>query len=370
MKIGYILVLLMLMLSGCQSYVAMRYEDLEKSYVKKDHYEENLKKVKDEYAEKLTKKEQEISTAKDGVIKGQDNQMQKAADDIYFINRASSFYPKLGALEITKQRANLAIVGLGKAPSLNALTTMDEEIAKSVNAHETKNEEEIKKLNENYQKLLIERGLLVKDTEKAKEEVKTLQNEKENLKVEKETAVATAQEKVNQANNDVLNKLKDVAAAERKSKEEAQKLEKTKREIMIWCGIGAAIAMAGAVYSPVGKGGLAFIAGILAFAALAIMYIEPWMVLSAGLVGAIGAIGYVLYRHNISETSNENMINAIQDVKEKSSPAYEDLKKSLQEWNTVYKKTHTGEIEEVADKKVMDYIDKKLAEYGRLTKKK
>ena len=49
----------MLVLSGCQSYVAMRHEDLEKSYVKKSYYEENLKKVKDEYIEKQSYYEEE-----------------------------------------------------------------------------------------------------------------------------------------------------------------------------------------------------------------------------------------------------------------------------------------------------------------------
>jgi hypothetical protein len=370
MKNGYILVLLMLVLSGCQSYVAMRHEDLEKSYVKKSYYEENLKKVKDEYAEKLAKKEQEISTAKDSVIKGQDGQMQAAADDLYFINKASSFFPQLGALEIAKKRSTLGLTALGKSPTLQTLLTVDQEIQKEIDANAKQDAEALKKLKDEYNALLVERGLLVKDTENAKEEVKTLQVEKENLKVEKETAVATAQEKVNQATNDALKKSTEVIAAEKAARESAEKLEKTKREIMIWCGIGAVIAMAGAVYSPVGKGGLAIIAGILAFVAVAIMYIQPWMVLTVGLVGAAGAIGYVLYRHNLAETSNENMINAIQDVKEKASPAYEDLKKSLQEWNTAYKTTKSGEITEVADKKVMDYIDKKLTEYGRYTKKK
>jgi hypothetical protein len=370
MKNGYILVLLMLVLSGCQSYVAMRHEDLEKSYVKKSYYEENLKKVKDEYTEKLANKEQEISTAKDSVIKGQDGQMQAAADDLYFINKASAFFPQLGALEIAKKRSTLGLTALGKSPTLQTLLTVDQEIQKEIDANAKQDAEALKKLKDEYNALLTERGLLVKETDKAKEEVKTLQGEKETLKVEKETAVAKAQEKVNQATNDVIKKSSDVVAAEKAARESAEKLEKTKREIMIWCGIGAALAMAAAVYSPVGKAELAIISGILAFVALAIMYIQPWMVLTVGLVGVAAAIGYVLYKHNISETSNENMINAIQDMKEKSGPSYDDLKKSLQEWNTTYKTTKSGEITEVADKKVMDYIDKKLAEYGRYTKKK
>lgn len=360
----------MLVLSGCQSYVAMRHEDLEKSYVKKSYYEENLKKVKDEYIEKLANKEQEISTAKDGVIKGQDNQMQAAADALYSVNQAATAYPQIGALEFTKDRTKEGFAALGKGPTVKEIIEGGERLKKYLTSYSINDTEAIKKLKEENQKLLGEMGLLVKVTDEAKVQVKTLQVEKENLKVEKETAVATAQEKVNQATNDALKKSKEVIAAEKAARESAEKLEKTKREIMIWCGIGAAIAMAGAVYSPVGKGGLAIIAGILAFVAVAIMYIQPWMVLTVGLVGAAGAIGYVLYRHNLAETSNENMINAIQDVKEKASPAYEDLKKSLQEWNTAYKTTKSGEITEVADKKVMDYIDKKLAEYGRLTKKK
>jgi 3'-phosphoadenosine 5'-phosphosulfate (PAPS) 3'-phosphatase len=82
------------------------------------------------------------------------------------------------------------------------------------------------------------------------------------------------------------------------------------------------------------------------------------------------AIGYVLYRHNIAETSNDNMVNAIQDIKETSGETYNHVKKSLQEWNTKYKTNKSGEVVEVADKTIEKYINSKLAEYGRLNTKK
>ena len=359
-----------LILTGCQSFVAMSHDELKREYIKKSEAEQNLRNIQEEYTKKLSDKESQISVAKDNVINGQDKQMQAAADALYSINQATNLYPQIGALEYTKDRTKEGFTALGKAPTVKEIIEGGERLKKYLTSYSANDLEAIKKLKEENQKLLGEMGILVKVSEEAKTQVKTLQIEKETLKVEKETAVATAQEKVNQANNDALKKSADVIAAEKAARESAEKLEKTKREIMIWCGIGAALAMVGAVYSPVGKGGLAIISGVLAFVAVAIMYIQPWMVLTVGLVGAAGAIGYVLYRHNLAETSNENMINAIQDVKEKASPAYEDLKKSLQEWNTAYKTTKSGEIEEVADKKVLDYIDKKLAEYGRLTKKK
>lgn len=357
-------------MTGCQSFVAMSHDELKREYVKKSEAEQNLRNLQEEYSKKLSDKEVQISTAKDNVINGQEKQMQAAADAFYSINQAATLYPQIGALEFTKDRTKEGFTALGKAPTVKEIIEGGERLKKYLTSYSSNDTEAIRKLKEENQKLLGEMGVLVKVSEEAKIQVKTLQSEKENLKVEKETAVATAQAKLNQVNDAAIKKSADVIAAEKAARESAEKLEKTKREIMIWCGIGAALAMAGAVYSPVGKGGLAIISGVLAFVALAIMYIQPWMVLTVGLVGAAGAIGYVLYKHNLAETTNENMINAIQDVKEKSSPAYEDLKKSLQEWNTAYKTTKSGEITEVADKKVMDYIDKKLAEYGRLTKKK
>jgi transcription initiation factor TFIIIB Brf1 subunit/transcription initiation factor TFIIB len=94
------------------------------------------------------------------------------------------------------------------------------------------------------------------------------------------------------------------------------------------------------------------------------------MILTVGIAGIAAALIYVLYKHHIAETSNDNIINAIQDVREKSGESYTALKQSLKEWNTLYKKDASGNLIEVPDKRIEDYVSKKLAEYGRLNTKK
>lgn len=360
----------LLTMTGCQSFVALSHDELKREYIKKSEAEQNLRNVQDEYNRKISDKENQVSTAKDKVITGQDQQIQAAADALYSVNQATLQFPQAGALEFTKDTTQRGMSALGKPPTIKEIIEGGERLKKYITSYASNNLEEIKKLKEENERLLKENNILVKNTEEAKGEVKKLNDEKVKLKEEKESAVSVAQNNLNQANNNLQQKTQEALDAETRAKEKAEKLQETKREIMIWCGIGAALAMAGAVYSPVGKGGLALISSILGFVAIAIMYIEPWMVLTVGLVGAFVAVGYMLYNHHISDASNENIINAIQDVKEKSSDSYDVLKKSLVEWNTKYQKDRFGEVEEVPDQKVIRYIDSKLAEYGRLTKKK
>lgn len=364
------IMMILVFLTGCQSFVALSHDELKREYIKKTEAEQNLRNVQEEYTKKISDKENQISTAKDTVIKDQDKQMQAAADALYSINQVSTYFPQLGALEFTKDTTKVGMSALGKPPTIKEILEGGERMKKYLTSYASNNQDEIKKLKEENERLLAQNKILVTNTETAKAQVDKLNEEKSKLNTEKETAVAAAQKDVNKATEDLHNKTKEAWAASEEARKKDAKLQETKREIMIWCGIGAALAMVGAVYSPVGKGGLALISGILGFVAVAIMYIEPWMVLTVGLVGAFAALGYMLYKHHIAETSNDNIINAIQDVKEKSNDSYSVIKQSLLEWNTKYQKNKLGELEEVADKKVMDYIDNKLAEYGRLTKKK
>ena len=370
MKAMVLLFAIIMMLTGCQSYVAMTQKDLEDKYVKKAQAEAQLRDAKTKFDKDLIEVEERISKAKDAVIFSQNNQMQSAANSLYSINQSYAAFPKVGAFEYSKRETGLGIAALGKGPTLEAVLNGAKSLKEHIDAYESNNKDEIKRLQEENMKLLGERTALVKTTEDAKKTVQEIQKEKEDIKVDATKQITVAQKKVDDAKDEALAASAAATAAEIKRRESAEKLEKTKREIMIWCGIGAAIAMAGAVYSPVGKGGLAVISFVLAFVAVAIMYIQPWMVLTVGLVGAAAAIGFVLYKHNIAETSNDNMVNAIQDLKETSGETYGQVKKSLQEWNTKYKTNKSGEVVEVADKTIEKYIDQKLAEYGRLTTKK
>lgn len=352
-------------MTGCQSFVALSHDELKREYIKKSEAEQNLRNVQDEYNRKLSDKENQISTAKDKVINDQDAQMQAAANAFYSINQVTAYYPQLGALEFTKDTVKLGMGSLGKPPTIKEIIEGGERMRKYLSSYASNNQDDIKKLKDENAKLLAENGLLVKNTETAKNEVIKLTEEKANIKTEKENAVAAAQKDVNKANNDLINKSEEARIAAEDAKQKAEKLESTKREIMIWCGIGAALAMVGAVYSPVGKGGMALIAAILAFVAVAIMYIQPWMVLTVGLVGAFGAIAYMLYTHHVADKTADNLVNHIQDIKENPNVPTEIkqlVKQSLTEWNSKY----TGDNTVKTDNSVEKYIKSKLKNHGRL----
>ena len=357
--------ILFLILTGCQSFVALSHDELKREYIKKSEAEQNLRNVQDEYNRKISEKENQVSTAKDKVITGQDQQIQAAADALYSVNQATFQFPQAGALEFTKDTTQRGMSALGKPPTIKEIIEGGERLKKYITSYASNNLEEIKKLKDENERLLKENGILVKNTEEAKMEVRKLNDEKTQIVAAKETAVANAQKEVNKATENLQKKTEEALASEKIANEKAEKLEKTKREIMIWCGIGAALAMIGAVYSPVGKGGMALIAGILSFVAVAIMYIEPWMVLTVGLVGAFGAIAYMLYTHHIADKTNDNLVNHIQDIKENPNipeNVKQLIKQSLTEWNSKY----VGDKISKADDAVEKYIKAKLKDYGRL----
>ena len=364
-KMLYPMIVMLVLLTGCQSFVALSHDELKREYIKKSEAEQNLRNVQDEYNRKISDKENQVSTAKDKVITGQDQQIQAAADALYSVNQATLQFPQAGALEFTKDTTQRGMSALGKPPTIKEIIEGGERLRKYITSYASNNVEEIKKLKEENANLIKQNGILVTNTEEAKNEVKKLNEEKVKLKEEKESAVSVAQSNLNQANNNLQQKTKEALDAEKKANEKAEKLEKTKHQIMIWCGIGAALAMVGAIYSPVGKGGMTLISAILGFVAIAIMYIEPWMVLTVGLVGAFGAIAYMLYTHHIADKTNDNLVNHIQDIKE--NPNIPDnvkqlIKQSLTEWNSKY----VGDKISKADDAVEKYIKAKLKDYGRL----
>jgi hypothetical protein len=353
----------MMTLMGCQSYLAMPKSELDRLYIKKEDADKNLKEVEEKYNNKIVEQEKKISGAKDVVITAQDNQIQAAANALYSVKVATDYFPKQGALDFTKYRTSEGMVALNKPPTVDEIINGPKRLLEQIRAVETNNATELERLRKEHERLMGENEKLSKEASTAKNEVNRLTEEKGKIITQKENEVAAAQKKADEADSkftDAARKLGDVNKA----------IEKSRDKIMLWCGIGAALAMIGAVYSPVGKGGLALISAILGFVAIAVTFIEGWMVLLVGIIGIFAAISYFLYKHHIAEVSNDNIINAIQDVRENNNESYTALKEKLKEWNTVYKKDKDGNLVEVTDRRAEDYVNQKLAKFGRLSTKK
>lgn len=357
------------MLASCQFVPTVTQKELNASYIKKTEAEANLQAAKVKYDKELLDVTNKISETKDKVIKGQDDQIQAGANALYTVNQAAQVLPAPGAGELTKDRAVEGFTAMGKSPTVKEIIEGGERLKKYLTTYASNNQAEIEILRKEHQRLIAENGVLAQVSETAKKEVIKVEGEKAQLTANQVVVLDDAHKKVAVANEAVILAEHKARLAADMAKAKAENIERLKKQLMLWCGIGAVLAIVGMIYSPVGKGGLGTIAAILGAATIIIPFIQAWMiwiVLGVGLLAAIGVGASFLYKHNLAEKTNDNLIHAIEDTKQKAGATVEDLKTNLKEWNTIYAKSKAGEVITKADTAVENYIKTKLMKSGRL----
>jgi hypothetical protein len=374
---GYKLILIMMVglfaLSACQYMPVVSTKELNASYVRKIEAEAKIAALERQHVVSLTENEKKLSETKDKVINGQDTQLQAGADALYSIQQVTALPPQPGTLEFTRVRSVEGFTAMGKPPSIKEIIEGGERLRKYLTTYQTNDPAELEKLRVEHARLVKENANLVVTTEVAKKEVVSVKEEKLAIEQKYIKDTAAAQTDLNKANDKVIDKERERAEQERIAKEKAEDWKAAIRQIQLWCGIGAAVALVGAVYSPIGKGGLASIAGVLALTTIALAFIKPWMIwiLLGVVIIVIGvAVAMWLRKHNLAEVANDNMVNAIEDTTTKEGSTITDLKTNLKEWNTKYVKDKTGNIVTKTDEQVERYIKEKLAKNGRLVPKK
>ena len=371
MKLNYkiIPIIVSIMLISCQYIPTVNKKELNAVYVKKAEAEAQIEKLKETHAKDLTDNLNKQAETQKRVIDGQDIQLQMGADGLYSIVQGVQTFPAPGSMEFVKDRAIEGFTAMGKPPTIKEIMTGGERLKKYLTTYKDSNLVEIEKLKKEHDQLVIENGILVKNTEAVKKEVEAVIAAKTQIETKYTADTAAAQLQLNDANNKVIDKEHQRAEQEKLAKEHAENIEHLKKQLMLWCGIGAVIAIIGIIYSPVCKGGIGIIAAILGAATIIIPFITAtmiWLVVGAGLFAAIGVAAAFLYKHHIIEKSNENMINAIDDTTSKPNATIADLKTNLKEWNTVYVKDTAGNIITKADDAVEKYIQDKLIKLGKL----
>ena len=359
----------LLALTSCQYIPTVSQKDLNQSYVKKTEAEAKIAELEKTHQIAISTNAEALSKAKDGVINGQDTQLQAGADALYSIQQAAAALPAAGAMEFTKARSVEGFTAMGKPPTIKEIIEGGERLKKYLNSYQNNDPKEIEALRLDHARLVKENGILVETTSIAKKDVENVKQEKLVIEQKYITDNSAAQTQLNLANNNVIEKEKLRLAAAEEAQRKAEDWKALIHQLMLWCGIGSVLALVGVIYSPIGKGGLGLIAGILGAVTICLPFIQPWMiwiVLGAVLIGAAAAIGNFLYKHNQAEVANKNIISAIQDTKETPNATIDDLKKNLAAWNTKYVKDKAGNIVSVVDDKVENYIKSKLAEIGRL----
>ena len=332
------------------------YNPLAKYYVTKDQVTAQINALNLQHEVDIKAKEKEIVEKKEAIIRQQDNQLQEGANKLYGANEAFKYYTSPTRLDlIINNRVTEASAALGKVPSFEAIKTENARLTTELNEKLTT----IDQLRKDHIDALSKNAKLANDTEETKKALAAL--EKSKLEIEQkyigENGKLAADLKI--AND----KLADAAA---KAVDKQAAIERLKTKLMMWCGIGAAIALVAAIYSPVCKEGLALISGILAAVTAAIPFIEGWMILAGGLTAIAGITIYYLRAHNISEKTNHNLVHAIEDTKNELGEDSEVLMKNLASWNSTYSKDHLGNVITKVDKNVENYIKSKLMNSGQL----
>ena len=135
--------------------------------------------------------------------------------------------------------------------------------------------------------------------------------------------------------------------------------------IMI-CGAASLLALLGAIYSPVGKEGLIIIAVVLGGIALAIPFIQSWMIVTAGLVILAGLVIWFLRKHNITTKAAENAINTVEEAKTKLNPeAAAALTATQADWNTKYAKDGSAVVKKT-DTAVDNFVNEVKKKFGKI----
>ena len=343
----------MAMLSSCNGITAY----LTREYVKKNTVENQIKMLESKHKEDVDAKVKDVQVKLEKTITAQDNQLQEGANKLYGANEAFKFYQVATRLDlIINNRVTEAQAAIGKAPTYEAIKAENQRLKDELDERKTT----LETLRDKHNQVVAENTKLNDASVQAKKEVEVAKAEW--LKTEQKyiSDAGLLNRKLKEANDKI-----EAALTEKADNKEA--VERMKTKLMLACGIIAVITMAGAIYSPVGKRGLIIISAVLGISAASIPLIEPWMVwmfvLSVCATFAV-VVGVFLYRYNKAEKTADNLINHIQDVKEKIvlDPAIKEaLKNNLSQWNTEYVKSGS-----INDKGVEQFIEERLKEYGRL----
>jgi hypothetical protein len=345
MKKIFFLIIPFIVLTGC-NYIATK-----SGYVTKEKLEIQLIEAQKEKAEALKTKEAEIKSGLEGVIAAKDGQIQAGANAAWASDNAFRFYEQPTRLDIIiNNRVKEIMAALGVPPTLEAIKSENERLTRELDEKLTSMDQ----LRVDNAAKIKENEALVAQAKEKESKVTALEKARKELESAKNQEIEDIQDKLIEEGNRLIIK-------EKENSKKKQYIEANKRLIMSICGLVALASLAGAIFSPLFKKELGILSGVTGAVAIAIPFVEP---LHIGIVVTLVFL-YILYKMErkgaVSLKTNENLINAIQTIKENKPDLYKkELKPELLEWNTKYKGS-----EKIEDEQVSKNIESILKEYER-----
>ena len=334
-----------LLTGGCQSF-------LDKAgYVKRDAVQEEINKIQAINKIALEKKEAEIKGSINDVILNKDNQLQSAANSVWAADNAFKFYQSPARLDIIiNNRIKEALASLGLGPTLEAVNQENIRLTRELDEKLT-SLEDLKKTNE---EIIKKNAELVAATKEKEELVKKIEAEKIEMQRAGNERLFDKQQELNTLNNKLIDQ-------EKANAQDKKYIESNKRLIIITLGICSIIGLFVAIYLPVFRKESGYFAAITGGIALGVPFIQPLHINIILLCGLAYVAFLIIKKHNTSHKTNENLVNALQDVKDDKPELYNQLKPILSEWNTKYSKNG----KKVEDPTVIKHIEQILKDYER-----
>lgn len=149
------------------------------------------------------------------------------------------------------------------------------------------------------------------------------------------------------------------ADLEKQRADDAAAIHAMKMKLSMIAGGLALLCIAGIIYSPVGKGGLAVFGAVSGLASVGIWYLTGPVILGVVVVVAVIAAGWGLYKHHSSDKTVVALTSFLHDKGQLASA-------DLAEWTTKYVKNGNGGTIAVPDKAVLKVIDDKLIAGNKL----
>jgi hypothetical protein len=330
-------------------------------YVEKTLVTKQIADLNAQHASDIQAATTKVSTDKDAVIGSLEKQLQSIANSLYGANTGFKFYEKPGRVDlIINNRVTEAQAADGKQPTAEAMLAENKRLSDEMDEQKTT----IAQLTKTHQGDVAAAAKLAEEAAKAKTDLDTAKQQVTQVEQTYIAKITPLQTKLNDTND------KLISAEQAKLNQQAE-TEKLKKQLMLWCGIGALLFLVGAVYSPVGKEGLAILAGVCAGAAVAIPFITGTIILVSALLIFLVLVVYFLRKHHIAEKTTTNLVNGIEDAKTALGDKASVLTNILKSWNAKYTKTSFigGNVVTKADDAVEAYIQKKLMASGRLDPK-
>lgn len=313
-KILIILIGLTLLLSGCNQLA------LKAGYQKKSEVVLEIDKLKKDKQDALDDQKAKIEKAKDDYYSQLKSNFQQTVNWTYGASLASNLKSNKTRLDnIIDLRISTAL-SFGMAPTPEAIIEQNKTLKEELDETRVTNQELTKRYNDKEKE--------AQDARKSEEE----KNKKiEEVRKEGQLAVDKIQVSIDGKQNE-LNKINDkLITTEQNLSAKSASLERLKKTIMMWLFGGAALCAIGTYFFRAWE--LAVGAAICTGLAIAIPFIEPWMVLTA-LLATVVVGGVAIYlRSHTEKKIGDRALGAIQEVRNESEETYQKvIQPKLTDW--------------------------------------